>query len=74
MLIEPGHQLENPFQGIHHIYANPKGVEGLNTGTYPDGSVLVFDLLNYAEKDLTIREGDRKLASSAKSVGHWRSG
>ena len=20
MLIEPGHPLENPFQGIHHVY------------------------------------------------------
>ncbi len=22
MLIQPGHALENPFQGIHHVYAN----------------------------------------------------
>jgi hypothetical protein len=61
MLIEPGHQLEDPFQGIHHVYANSNALEGLKTGTYPDGSVLVFDLLEYSETDLTIQEGDRKL-------------
>jgi hypothetical protein len=61
MLIKPGHQLENPFQGIHHVYANSKAVSGLKKGIYPDGSVLVFDLLNYSDKDLTIQEGARKL-------------
>jgi len=78
MLIEPGHQLENPFQGIHHVYANPNAVEGLNTGVYPDGSVLVFDLLEYSEKDLTIQEGDRKLvgimhknSNMYSSTGGW---
>lgn len=78
MLIEPGHQLENPFQGIHHVYANQNAVEGLNTGAYPDGSVLVFDLLEYSEKDLTIQEGDRKLvgimhknSNMYSSTGGW---
>jgi hypothetical protein len=61
MLIKPGHQLENPFQGIHHVYANSKAVSGLKNGTYADGAVLVFDLLNYSDKDLTIQEGARKL-------------
>lgn len=61
MLIEPGHQLENPFQGIHHIYANQEAYKGLESGEYPDGSILVFDLLNYIEKDKTIQEGERKL-------------
>lgn len=78
MLIEPGHQLENPFQGIHHVYANSNALEGLKTGTYSDGSVLVFDLLEYSETDLTIQEGDRKLlgimhknAVKYSSTGGW---
>lgn len=78
MLIQPGHPLENPFQGIHHIYANSKATDGLKKGTYADGAVLVFDLLNYAEKDKTIQEGERKLVGvmhkdSAKyaSTGGW---
>ena len=78
MLIQPGHPLENPFQGIHHVYANDKAAKGLKTGTYADGSVLVFDLFNYVEKDKTIQEGDRKLVgvmqkNSAKyaATGGW---
>jgi len=61
MIIQPGHPLENPFQGIHHVYGNKRALKGLKNGQYPDGSVLVFDLLNYVEKDNTIQEGDRKL-------------
>jgi hypothetical protein len=61
MLIEPGHALENPFQGIHHVYANEKALQGLKHGSYQDGAVLVFDLLNYVEADKTIQEGTRKL-------------
>ncbi|HBA65327.1 MAG: cytochrome C [Gammaproteobacteria bacterium HGW-Gammaproteobacteria-10] len=61
MLIQPGHALEDPFQGIHHIYANKLAEDGLKTGKYKDGAILVFDLLNYVEKDKTIQEGDRKL-------------
>jgi hypothetical protein len=78
MLIQPGHALENPFQGIHHVYANDKAADGLKNGTYADGSVLVFDLLNYTEKDKTIQEGERKLVGvmhkdSAKysATGGW---
>ncbi len=78
MLIEPGHALENPFQGIHHVHANGKAAKGLKTGNYADGAVLVFDLLNYEEKDKTIQEGKRKLVGvmhkdSAKyaSTGGW---
>lgn len=78
MLIEPGHPLENPFQGIHHIYANAKAVKGLNTGSYPDGSVLVFDLLQYTKKEQTIQEADRKLlgimhkqSKQYASTGGW---
>lgn len=78
MLIQPGHALENPFQGIHHIYANPKALKGLKSGTYADGSILVFDLLKYNEKDLTVQEGDRKLtgvmhkdATKYAATGGW---
>ncbi|WP_445372838.1 cytochrome P460 family protein [Methylomonas sp. HW2-6] len=61
MLIQPGHALENPFQGLHHVYANKKAESGLKSGKYQDGSVLVFDLLQYQEQDKTIQEGERKL-------------
>jgi hypothetical protein len=31
--------------GIHHIYANDKALKGYDTGTFPDGSIIVYDLL-----------------------------
>ena len=46
--------------GIHHIYANEKAMEGYATGTFPDGSVLVFDLRAIREKDGTIGESTRQ--------------
>ena len=78
MIIEPGHSLENPFQGIHHVYANKKAFKGLNDGKYSDGSVLVFDLLNYVKKEHTIQESERKLvgvmvkdAKKYSNTGGW---
>ena len=35
--------------GIHHIYANEKALEGYETGRFPDGSVIVYDLLETKE-------------------------
>jgi len=35
--------------GIHHIYANGKALEGYDTGNFPDGSVIVYDLLETKE-------------------------
>ena len=31
--------------GLHHFYANSKGMEGYRTGTFPDGAVLIDDLV-----------------------------
>ena len=78
MLIQPGHALENPFQGIHHVYANEIARKGLESGLYADGAILAFDLLEYSEKDNTIQEGKRKLlgvmqknAIKYKATGGW---
>lgn len=78
MIIQPGHDLANPFQGIHHVYANSSAMQGLKKGKYPEGSVLVFDLLNYSNKDHMIQEGDRKLvgvmyrdSTKFASTGGW---
>lgn len=35
--------------GIHHIYANDKALDGYETGNFPDGSVIVYDLLETKE-------------------------
>ena len=78
MLIEPGHPLENPFQGLHHVYGNDTALKGINAGRFPNGSVLVFDLLNYKQDGHTIQEGKRKFIGvmvkdnlKFKSTGGW---
>lgn len=78
MLIEPGHPLENPFQGLHHVYGNDKALKGMDSGSYPNGSVLVFDLLSYKQGGKTIQEDGRKLigvmvkdANNFKLTGGW---
>ncbi len=60
MIIQPGHPLENPFGGIHHVYANANAMRGLSSGRYESGAVFVFDLLEYKEVDRVIVEADRK--------------
>ncbi len=78
MVLHEGHPLENPFQGIHHVYGNEKAVKGAHTGTFDEGAVLVFDLLEYQTQDKASTEGDRVLLGvmvrdSAKypSTGGW---
>src|SRR3954471_20777299 len=54
MLIGP----QSPTDGgFHHIYANPKAVEGYKTGKFPDGSILVYDLLEAKESPGYTNEG-----------------
>ena len=78
MVILPGHPLENPFAGIHHVYGNDKALQGLASGAYADGAVLVFDLLEGGVKDSAVVEGPRKLigvmhrgATTYAATGGW---
>lgn len=61
MVIEEGHPLYGAFGGIHHLYANDKAMEGYRKGTFPDGSVIVFDLLESVHDSNAVTEGDRKV-------------
>lgn len=61
MVIEPGHPLHAAFGGIHHLYANAKAVQGYRSGHFPDGAVIVFDLLEARTADNAITEGPRKI-------------
>lgn len=61
MVIHPGHALADPFQGIHHVYANDAAREGLKNGNYADGAVFAFDLLEYDTADNASTEGERVL-------------
>lgn len=78
MVIEEGHPLFGAFGGIHHLYANPKAIEGYKAGKFPDGSVIVFDLLEASRKDSAVTEGSRKVlgvmhkdAKKYAATGGW---
>ena len=60
-LINPGHPSHARFGGLHHIYANAPAMDGYARGTFPDGAVLVFDLLEVqATADGVIDQGKRR--------------
>jgi len=46
--------------GIHHIYANDKALEGYDSGKFPDGSVIVYDLLETSEVAGNTIEGQTR--------------
>jgi hypothetical protein len=78
MVIHAGHPLYDAFGGIHHLYANKKAEQGYKAGRFPDGAVIVFDLLDAKAADNTVQEGARKVvgvmhkdARKYKATGGW---
>jgi len=78
MVINAGHPLYDAFGGIHHLYANKKAEQGYKAGKFPDGAVIVFDLLDAKAADNTVQEGARKVvgvmhkdAKKYKATGGW---
>jgi hypothetical protein len=60
VLVGPSSKVFDTEGGIHHIYANDKAVEGYRTGSFPDGSVIVYDLLETKETAGFTIEGPRR--------------
>jgi hypothetical protein len=61
MVIQPGHPLYESFGGIHHIYANWNAFKAMKGGKpFPDGAVLIFDLLEAKNQNNSLAEGPRK--------------
>ena len=55
--------------GLHHFYANEKGVEGYRTGAFPDGAILIDDLLETKDASTAGVTGEgarRRLAVMVK--------
>ena len=78
MVINPGHSLYDAFGGIHHLYANKAAIKGYQTGKWPDGAVITFDLLDAKSADSTVTEGKRKVlgvmhrdAKKYAATGGW---
>lgn len=77
-IIGPNSPAFGRFGGIHHIYANDKAMRGFALGKFPEGSVLVFDLLEMKEEQGTISAGERKVvdvmvkdSNRYDSTGGW---
>lgn len=60
--------------GIHHIYANDKALQGYESGKFPDGSVIVYDLLETKEVGGNTIEGQtRRVDVMLKQSEHYAS-
>jgi hypothetical protein len=78
MVIQQGHPLFEAFGGIHHLYANPAAMKGYRSGKFPDGAVIVFDLLESKAGGQALVEGERKVlgvmqkhAKKFAATGGW---
>jgi hypothetical protein len=77
-LIGPAHPGFQFSGGFHHIYGNDKAMEGYVSGKFPEGAVLVFDVIEASEKDGSTTEGQRrhvdvmvKDSARYRSTGGW---
>jgi len=60
--------------GIHHIYANDKALQGYDSGKFPDGSIIVYDLLETKEVAGNTMEGKtRRVDVMVKQSDHYAS-
>lgn len=65
--------------GFNHVYANEKAMTGYQTGYFPNGSVIVSDVIEAKEDSVDIREGVRhhidvmvKDSTKYDDAGGWR--
>jgi len=77
-IIEKGNSAFAHWGGFHHIYGNPKAIDGYQTGKFEDGSIIVFDVIEALSKDSMVTEGRRKLidvmvkdSRKYKTTGGW---
>jgi len=78
-VVQSGGPIPESEQGMHHIFANPKAVDGYASGVFPDGSVIVYELREAQQKNGVLFEGERRrvdvmIRDSAryKNTGGWR--
>src|SRR5580692_7902444 len=79
VVILPSATLPESEQGMHHVFANPKAVDGYAKGDFADGSVIVYELREAQQKNGIIFEGDRrrvdvmiKNSNLYKTTAGWR--
>lgn len=49
------------FGGMHHIYGNKAAMQGYAGKSFPDGSVIVFDVLEWKEGEQSSDTGGRRI-------------
>lgn len=59
-IIMPGGPIPESEQGMHHIFANEKAVDGYASGNFADGSIIVYELREAQQKSGVISEGERR--------------
>jgi hypothetical protein len=59
-IITPSHASYKTEGDLHHIYANRPAVEGYRTGTFADGAVIAYELLETREAGGVVSEGPRR--------------
>ena len=77
-LVGPQSPAFKKYGGFNHIYANNKAMEGYRTGHFPDGSVIVDDVLETREVSGATAEGSRRFIDvmskdneKYKETGGW---
>jgi hypothetical protein len=69
ILIPQGSSLYHLSGGMEHIYANEKAWKGMKGGTaYPEGAVLISDLLDVLEQNHAMVEGPREMTGSWRKI------
>lgn len=78
-VILPGGSLPESEQGMHHIFANQKAIDGYASGNFADGSIIVYELREAQQKNGVIFEGERRRVDVMirdsglyNSTGGWR--
>jgi hypothetical protein len=59
-VIGPQHKNFAVLGGLHHVYANEEAMAGYRTRKFPEKSVIVFEWLEWREKDGAFLEGPRR--------------
>ena len=59
-VVGPGSPAAPKYEGITHIYANEAAMMGYRTGKFPQGAIIVFDVLESNVGKNGINEGKRK--------------
>jgi hypothetical protein len=59
-VILPGGPIPESEQGMHHIFANQKAVDGYASGNFAEGSVVVYELRQTQQQNGVIFEGERR--------------